>query len=375
MGQDEMQLDWSQLVDLLRRFWRWWMAGLAALVPAALARRVRRLFAILEIETDGSRVQLRHRHGDMVRELGTVAFADRARDAVAAELGSLLAAADGYYDRSLLCVAPSRVLSRTVRVPAAARHSLAEAVGYDIDRQTPFGEDQVYFTVEPIPGAAGEGEILARLEVVRRSDIDEPLAILAAAGIRPDRIVAGDAGGRLPLPAAAARERKSRRRLAGILALGAAVAFFLAAYLPVARVNEDLARIEAESARTRAAAQRVESLRREMQALAEAESRLLERKAHEPMALTLLAEVTAAIPDSAFLIEFGADEVRVTFSGYAEKASDAISWIEGTEHLGGARFLSPVMQDQRLGRERFSLAAERRDGDGRVRQPEGGRGP
>ncbi|RMD89917.1 MAG: hypothetical protein D6807_02750 [Alphaproteobacteria bacterium] len=370
-----MELDWSQLVDLLRRFWRWWMSNLAALVPAALARRVRRLFAILEIETDGSRVRLRHRHGDTVRELGTVAFAQRTGDAVATELRSLLAAADGYYDRSFLRVAPSRVLSRTIRVPAAARHSLAEAIGYDIDRQTPFGEDQVYFTVTPLSGSGVEGEIAVRLEVVRRTDIDEPLAFLAAAGIRPDRIVAGEGGGRLPLPAAMARKGQSWRGVAGVLALGAAVAFFLAAYLPVARVNEDLARVEAESARTRAAAARVESLRREMQALADAESRLLARKAREPMALALLAEVTAAIPDTAFLIEFGADGTGVTLSGYAEKASDAISWIEGTEHLGGARFLSPVMQDQRLGRERFSLAAERQDGDGHDREVDEEAGP
>ncbi len=361
MEQTSMRLDLRSLARGLRRFWRWWMSELTALVPRPLKERIGRLFATLEIVTDGSTLAVSHRQGGEGRQVAEVAHAGRDPQAVAAELRALVEGIDGTYDRLVLVVAPERTLHRRFAMPSAARDSLREAVGYDIDRQTPFTEDQVYFAVEEVD-VRPEDEITVRLAVVRRADVDSALEVLWAAGLLPDRIRAGnsgDAAADLEVPAARMRSGILWPRATALLA-GLAIALFGAAILlPLSRVENEFAQVEAEMGTARAAAVRVERLRREMLALAEAEGRLFERKREEPMVLTLLAEVTAAVPDSAFLLEFGFDGREVSLSGFADAASDAIAWIEGAPHLRGARFLSPVMQDQRLGRERFSMAAER----------------
>ncbi len=357
-----MRFDRRALIRLLLRLWRWWRRELAALVPRPLKARIARLFASLEIVTDGSALGIFHRRGEERRRLAEIVLAGRAPGAVAAELRALVEGAEGAYDRLVLLIAPERTLHRRVSMPAAARDSLREAVGYDIDRQTPFTEDQVYFAVEELAVTPHEEEIGVHLAVVRRADVDAALEVLRAAGLMPDRIRVGGRGGApadLDVPAAKARRGVLWPRATALLAALAILLFGAAIYLPLARVDAEFAQVEAGMRTARAAAARVERLHREMQALTEAEARLFERKRDEPMVLTLLAEVTAAVPDDAFLIEFGFDGREVRLSGYAETASDAIAWIEGAPHLQGARFLSPVMQDQRLGRERFSMAAER----------------
>lgn len=350
-------IDIHRLMRLAREAWRWWRDGILALLPAGLATAARRLDHLLLVAARDGNLGLAHVTERGRRELGEVTLDGLDDRTAGLELRATVEAAEGSFDRVVLALDPARVLRRRLRLPMAARDTLVESVGYDLDRRTPFRADQVYYGVVPLGVDAAAGEIEVELELVRREDAGRLVAVLRAAGLEVDRIETRPDGPDL-LPA-------GERAVPGLLyprltALAGGLVLVLAWaawWLPLSRVEAEAAATRQLERVARAEALEVDRLREEVARIANRQADLFRRKGGEPMLIGLLAEVTQALPDTAFLIEFGYDGREVTLSGYADRASNAIGWIEGAEHLSGARFLAPVTQDQRIGRERFTLAA------------------
>lgn len=352
-----MTIDSFRLKRLATDAWCWWRGEIAALIPAGLAGLVRRLDHVLLVTARGENLALAHISETGRRELGELALDGLDKRTAALELRALVGAAEGRHDRVVLALDPVQSLRRTLRLPLAARDTPGESVGYDLDRQTPFRADQVFFGVLPgkVDHKAGEFEV--ELELVRREGAEHLLAILAAAGLEVDRIETRPEGPDLLPAGQRAQGGLLYPRLTALAAGLALVLAFAAWWLPLTRVEAALEATQSLERAARAEAMEVDRLRHEVSLIAERQAELFRRKREEPMLLGLLAEITRALPDTAFLIEFGYDGREVTLSGYADRASNAIGWIEGVEHLSGARFLAPVTQDQRVGRERFTLAA------------------
>lgn len=351
-----MRLDATVLKGQAVAFLAWWGRELRAMVPDRLAGKVARLFRILIVETDGRKLTFHMRRDGQDVFLFETDLDRAALAATGRTIGRSLANFAGSYDRLLLRLSPDMTLRRDLRLPLAARGSLEEAAGYDLDRQTPFTADKVWYGVRTIATDPRERILTARLHVVRRSDLEPILECLDAAGLVPDRIEAEANGPDLRPP----HLRKPRfiEGRGGIAALLLLVLLgIFAARLPLGRLEAARAELAPEIAQARAQALAVEALRDGLERAREREEDLFRRKKNEPSTLDLLAELTAAFPDSAFLIEFSIERGDVTMSGYAKKASDLLSLVEALPDLEAARFLSPVTQEPRVGRERFSMIA------------------
>lgn len=336
----------------------WWGRSLAGLLPEPLHRTLAGLRRELAVYLDGARLRPVLK-GARTTALGEVLLTPDDPAAAGTALRRTLAQGRGGYDRLVVYLDPARVLHREIRIPLAARATLAEAVGYDLDRQTPFAPDEVFHGVRERTLDRAAEQVVADLEVVRRAEVLPALAALDAAGVQPDALrVAGGVGTDLLPPE---RRRPSERllpratlALAGVaLLLGAALA-----YLPLHELNTTRERLDRRLAAARQAAGEVQDLRARIAALAEREAALHARRKATPLALEVLAITADALPQDSFATRLTLAEGELTLTGYSANASALIGQLESAPLLENVRFRSPVTQDNRLAAERFDLGAE-----------------
>lgn len=353
-----MRIDGISALRTIRELGRWWRGEIAALLPAVLLRPWADRRRDLDCLYDGTDLVVSLRQGRHRAEIGRLALGDGAPDAIGAALRTLLRETPESYDRLILRLDESRILRRTLRLPLAARRDLAEALEYDIDRQTPFAAEDVYFGSRERAVDEEAGAFEAELAVIRRRDLDPLLATMEAAGLPPDRIE-GVSGGPDLRPATAMPHPAPvlwPRATAG-LAVAAVLLALMGTIVPFARLADTRAELDDRLAKARAEAVAVDRMRQTVETLHSRRKALFARKAREPSVLALIDELTRVVPSDAFVTELTVTEDEITISGYARKASEVLGAVETAPHFDSARFLSPVTQDRRLERERFSLAA------------------
>jgi len=354
-----MRLTGASLSGVTRTFLRWWGEELRLLVPAPLRAFAARLRRTLELRIADDALRVTLRRGDRRDELGEVPLLHDDPRTAGRALADLLRERRSGYDRLVLLVPAHRALRRATRLPLAARDNLSEAIGYDIDRQTPFGEDEVYYGCRESAVDRAAGWVEAELEVVRRGDVDPALDALRVAGLEPDRLAVADGRGPdLRPPEWRGKSGGLLTRATVFMGIVAVCLGAVLAYLPLYHMKAELASIERHVAAARRAANEVQSLRQDLEALRAREEQLAARKRDDPMALALLAELTRAIPRDSFAIKLGYDTQEITLTGFSGKASALIGRLESLRHLAEVRFASPVTQDTRLSAERFNLEAK-----------------
>ncbi|GER06634.1 type II secretion system protein L [Iodidimonas muriae] len=342
---------------MVRRFWHWWLGELADLAPQSVLAMLKRWRRSLLLEIEGNLLSVVLVDGDDRRLLTQMPFDALTPAALGDVLHSALAQDPPHVDDVILKIPEHWVLTRRLRLPIAARESLREAVEYDLDRQTPFTPDQVYFGVMERNVDYRGGHIEVELDLVRRTDLEPLLASLKEVGYGPDQVLSPSGQSNILPQSEQPNPFAPWRRATGFLALAVVGLALLAAWLPMNRVTAARENIADDVRRARAEALAVDELRRELQDIEARQTQLLERRRFEPMVVGILADMTKALPEDAFLIEFSYEGREVTVTGYAQTASVVLTAIEDSPRFFQARFISPVTPDQRVGRERFSLAA------------------
>jgi Tfp pilus assembly protein PilN len=82
-------------------------------------------------------------------------------------------------------------------------------------------------------------------------------------------------------------------------------------------------------------------------------------KENRPMTLTILKELTAVLPQSAWLTRMSIGQSTVNIEGYTtSSASELLSRLEASKHLGKAEFASPTFRDVHMKADRFNIKME-----------------
>jgi len=357
-------------------FLRWWSGALAGCLPGALRRAAEGgARQRLVIEPGASTVRLFIAKGESLHPIGEVPVApgdlqgQRNVDQAGA-VGRILRDAGLNSGEVWLALPRDRVLRRTVELPAAAAENLREVLGFEMDRHTPLKADEVYFDYRVVEHNAAKKRLRVDLVVVPRALADEARSLAETWGVPPDRIAVAEEG-RPPrgdmdlLPAAAAPSRGGLLRRVNLalavllVGLGAA-----ALYLPYARSQARLAATEQALDAVRAAALEANALQERVSSALSRARLLTDRKAKQPSATAVLAEVTRLLPDNTWVLKFGLRDGRVTVAGYSAKPASLIAILEASPMFAEVRFSSPVTLDQRIGLERFNLSAVLAPGGG-----------
>lgn len=344
------------------KFFAWWARELKALLP----QRWSELFAEgaqeLLVDAGHGEIGVWRRSGERCAEYGRIAR-DQAVEDQRNEFSRLRDRIDDPGLRVFYCVAPRRALRRELNLPAAAEDKLRQVLAFEMDRQTPFKADQVYFDYRIAQRDAAAKTLKVDLHVLPRAQIDPDLAALAALGIALDGVDCwrGDAGsGRTGLNLLPQERRVKRidRRLRLNLALGVAaiVLFVVAGWLFLGNRRAALEAMSADVAKAKADAKQTAALAKRLKDNAASASYLYRLKRDTTPMTAMLADLTKRLPDDTFLERLTVDDKgKVEVQGQSGNANKLIDGLQKSDVLDNAAFIGTVQPDVRTRKDRFTM--------------------
>lgn len=305
-------------------FWTWWSRELDALVPAAprAALERRRMRPVLVFA--GDRVTPWRPgtvDGRPAMSAGEpVLLAGDAAQVAAAGSAALAAATAGRAGRPRVVVslAPRDVLRKKIVLPAAVEENFRQALGYDLDRHTPFKADELYYDAVVVDRMPARGTITVDLAAARRAAVDPALRHVAAWGgdvvaVVPEPPATAALSRHNLLPLELRQARSVWRRWQFWVPLGVFLALAIAAVaIPLWQKRDYVMQLSslADAARQRAAVS--ETLRTELNARVADYNFAIERKYAFPSALQAVDAVSKLLPDDTWLTQF---DLKTTAKG------------------------------------------------------------
>ncbi|HEX3500515.1 MAG TPA: PilN domain-containing protein [Stellaceae bacterium] len=335
--------------------WGWWLGELVALVPAGLRRWFGGMHGRHVLLIDGSGGALAYETGARREVLGRI-------DGPA---GSERAGRRSSRRQQTMIRLPTEYgLRTTLTLPLAASVNLAQVVGFEIERQTPFKPRDIYFAHRIAARDAKAKNLIVELAVAPRTIVDEALRLAEAHGIQVAGVELAATGTAL---AASPNLLPDRQRAAGqgpfrvILALLAAATVALAvaaAAIPLLRIEAaatDLARRVADAKHRAEAGLK---LQKDIEETLQDAQFLVQRKRQTASVSELLDALTRLLPDDTWLSELQITVSDVQLSGYAVSATALLSRLDETVGFSNAAFRASVTQDSKQNREQFDIAAK-----------------
>ena len=354
----------SEIGRGIAAFLGWWGGELAALVPGGLRRRLYPDTGQIVFDVSGAEIAIDQVSQRSYREIDRIEARPDDPAVEAASLAPVIGRLRMDRFDVVLRMPGAHALRKTLSLPRAAADNLRQVLTFEIDRQTPFSADQVYFDF--LVGAAPPSSETIEVELVAcpRVEVDAAIERARAWRIRPDIVDIADGERREParinlLPRAPDRPAGTgMARLTAVLTAVAVILGAAAVYLPLDRQRRAAELMQAEAAKARVVAMATAKLRETIAELAGGAEFLTKRKRTSPGIVETLDALTRLLPDDTWLqqLRINGEEVRLT--GFSAAASSLIGLIERSEHFTEARFRSSVTQDARNKAERFTISAK-----------------
>ena len=344
-------------------FLKWWLTALAGMIPARISGMFRGGTGAAVIDLSGPDIVVSQRSGRTAHEIGRMTPRPDDRAGETAEVSRLVreATQSGYDIR--LRLPADEALRKSIGLPIAAEEDLRQVLAFEMDRQTPFTAEQVYFDFSIRGRDAEAGRMDVELVAVPRRVVDQAVARAAAWGATPNivDIGGGDSDDDWSLNLLPERElqRNGRGdRLTAALAVIAALLLLAVVYVPLEQQSAALAYQRAALDKVKEDAEAAIRLRQDIERLFAESDFLAKHKRESVKAVFILEEMTRILPDDTWLQRFQINDHEVRISGFSPSASKLVGLIEKSAFFERARFRSPVTQDQRTGMERFNLTAD-----------------
>jgi len=265
----------------------------------------------------------------------------------------------------VFCIDGDRVLTRVLSLPAATTDNLPQVLAFEMDRQTPFKADQVYFDSRMLGQDASGRNAQVELVLMPRAQLDAELATLPGGVAHIDGVDAWKGA-----PGASRRhvnllppDRRTRRRdLRLPLNLGLAAA---AIVLLVLNMDESLAnraaaldtmRQEVDDAGKQA--KQVAALKKTLTDSIVGANFLSDRKRKGPTTVALVDDITQRMPLDTYLERLQIENKQVQLQGQATEAAKLIALLGASPCLGNPGFQGQVQPDPRTSKERFQINAD-----------------
>lgn len=345
-----------------RAFLDWWAAELATLLP----RRVKVLAGVvrrdLVVTLEQGMLEATLVDGTQRESLGRYAHDANGQQA----WGALFRARKELAEcRVVLRLTQAQSLSRVLTLPRAVAENLKQTMGFELDRHTPFQQDQAYYAASILERRPGSGQITVLLAVTPRSVLDRLLRELASFGLTPTLVQAaheqiGPGANRCNL---LPEERRPRPRLRlrllqTIPAVAVAVLVVGCFVLPVWWYLAARDALELQVNQQRRLAAKVLEYKNEAEALTQRAGFLVQRRLQGPFLIDVINELSRLLPDDTWLTNFTYRDHRLQIQGYAPAASQLIERIEASPRFQNTAFASPITRDRNLNLERFQITIQ-----------------
>ncbi len=263
----------------------------------------------------------------------------------------------------LLQLPAGMLLEKQVQVPLAAQRDLAQVMRYELDRETPFSAEEVYWSVAILGKDRALAQMTACLTLAVKADVDPVLDALQGAGIKLAAMIDRPGGRCIPLGAKVGM----RAVLADPMKLGRgplyggliAVLALIAVVSPFVRQDIALARVDARIAALQADADTALALRRQNGGVG---TDLGDPQNAVGNPLLVLAAVTDALPDDTYLSDFTQHHREIGMIGQSRDAAALIQRLSDNAVVRDPAFSAPVTRDPGAGVDNFAIKLS-------VRQP------
>ncbi len=263
-----------------------------------------------------------------------------------------------------LLLLPGQYLHKTLTLPSAAEENLRQVIAFELDRQTPFSPDQVYFASRVLERLPQSRQLKAEFVLTPREFLDTQLAGLHQAKLKPQRVEAALLRGQHPVPLEmdllpqrwrlqeSSWHLKLSWALSGLLTL----LLVLTLALPLLTQYQILTTLNAQLEQVRKKAQATSALQQQVTALEQAARFGVTRKQSTPPMLAVMEDLAQRLPQDTWLTGLSYREGELRIEGVSPGASKLIEILEGSPFLHNTHFVSPVTQDRNTGLERFQVS-------------------
>lgn len=363
LALDNKLQEWRARVQAspVNAYWRWWLGELKATMPESWRERLQHAMR---------RVTIEMRDGDFVLGVEENNRIERTRTFPLSQdsalqkqqLRDLLAEHELLEVPRALMLDDSDVLRKEVRLPLAAESNLQQVLRFEMDRQTPFRADDVYFDWTIIGHDKEAGQVRVDLVVAPRAGIDSACQALAARGLgvscvdvlHDDRPL----GLNLLPPNRRVKVVNRKVRLNQGLALAAVVLLMAVMAGSLWLRAHQVAELELAIDEVREEALRVQRIRDQINDTMESSGFLAERRTATPMAVDVLADVTRTLPDDTYLDRLVVGQNTVQMQGKSQNAQQLIERVNESPLMDAAGFRGSTRLDARTGLEVFEINAD-----------------
>lgn len=352
---------------VIENFFGWWGHELKGLLPRQWTGDAGANGARVVIQAERDELLCSLCRGDVVQEIGRFPslLADIADAQVTvATLRPYLEGTAG----AILRLPDAQILRRRVILPAAARENLRQVLGFEMDRQTPFLADDVYYDFQLMEPGPSDNELAVDLVVVPRKTLDPLLETMEQLGIplaAVDVMAESDEPQLCQDPRInllpADQRAKSDRLITPVNAALAALAVILvisALIIPLVRMHRTVVQLDEQLNAERGRAEQVAQLQEQLTARSREARSVIARKQVSPPVIDLTAELARILPDTTWLRSLELQGEKLRIQGESSAASELIGLIEESPFFTQTVFVSPVTQILRTKQERFQIATE-----------------
>ena len=345
-------------------FFSWWGTELLACLPPRWRKLLSGNNEALLVELGDTDIVVSREQDNKVAEFGRIAR-DLPVDSQVAELRRLQARIENPSLRMIYCLPESRALTRSLSLPAAAEDNLRQVLGFEMDRQTPFKADQVYFDSRVTARDPVTRNLRVELVVLPRALLDPQLAAVAGGTVEFDAVdVRGDAnaGARRGINLLPVERRAKRRDLRLPMNLGLAA---LAIVLLIFNMSESLSNrqaavetMQAEVDKAGIAAREVLELKKNLQESISGANFLAEKKHNGPLVVAMLNDLSGRLNDDTYLERLSVENKQIQIQGQSKEAAGLISVLGASPFLANHKLEGQIQPDPRTGKDRFTISAE-----------------
>lgn len=352
----------------LPRFFAWWGSELAALLPARWRAMLAERADLLLLDADANELVIWRQGAQACSEQARISLGQPA-EAQKAEFARVRAAMDDPDLRRFYCIGAARTLRRSVSLPAAAADNLRQVLTFEMDRQTPFKADQVYFDYRVADHAAVDRNLQVQLTVVPRPQLDAELAAIAACEPALDGVDCwteargGSRAGINLLPADRRFKRKNLRlRLNFALAGAALVLLVTCMQLWLENRQSALEAMQSDVQKAATEAKQVSQLRKTLQDTIDSANFLSRKKHDTPLMVDLIDDLTQRLPDDTYLERLNVDDKnKIELQGLSDDASKLIGLLNQSQLLTNPSVQGTIQPDPRTKKDRFNISLDFRN--------------
>jgi general secretion pathway protein L len=343
--------------DLIREYFAWWARQMGELLPGGLSAPESGAMdaLVLEIDEGGASLSASLRRGERLAPLGRFPT-----DSAGITAARNAAALGGRSIPVWLRLPAVRVLEKKLSFPLVAERALRQALSYEMDRETPFTVDEVWWNWRVDERDRARGQIHLTLFLLPKSVAQPYVAALAQGGLHATAIDARTAAGesrQIMLGEDTARPQALTAQ-ARPLAIACAVLALVAVVVPFARQSLALGWVEDRIALLQPQVEAVQALRRRVENVAGAGAASAMEQAGTADALKVLAKTTQILPDDTHLTDFTLHRRKLGISGQSAGAAKLIGLLAADPFFQDPAFAAAVTRVQGSKLDAFSINAE-----------------